>query len=294
MTREELYPEHGRSVADALRSLVKQGGTPYAPNLLQEANQIAKALWDRLDRNETLSKADNWLGKAISHPAGSITEFWLESLSSWGKQQDPSPESLGEEYLSALSRIVSDETLAGRFGRAVLARHLWFLFCIDENWARANLVPPFEDTDNEDYCALWHGFVSGGPVSPQMAEALEDAFLMAVQHMKTLFPNEGYLREAFIRFYSLMVAYFVEAPLDSWIPDFFQNASTEDRRHFAWSIGSHIGDINETLQREWWVRWLEPYWKNRLQGVPTPLVAQEIVEMLGWLPNLIWHISRSY
>ena len=94
----ELYPKHARSVADALRALVKQGGLPYAPNLLDEANQIATAVWDSLDRTEPLYETDNWLAKAVNHPAGSITDFWLESLSLWGKQQDPRPDTLGDEY----------------------------------------------------------------------------------------------------------------------------------------------------------------------------------------------------
>ena len=282
-----LHSKQAQSVADVLRGLVKQGGLPYAPKLLDEANEIAVAVWECLDRNESSSEVRDWLGKAINHAAGNITEFWLESLSLWGKQQTPRPDTLGDEYHAALLKIVRDSTLVGTLGKTILARHLRFIMAVDENWTRQHLIPSFENTDDEDYCAVWHGFVYGGPVSPQMAEALEDAFLNAVPHLETVFPNEGNLREAFIGFYSLMVAYFVEAPLDSWIPDFFQKASIEDRHHFAWSMSSHIGDINETLQREWWERWLKSYWKDRLQGVPKPLVAQEIVDMFGWLPKLI-------
>ncbi len=282
----ELYPKHAGSVADALRALVKQGGLPYAPNLLQEANEIAVAIWDSLDRTETLSETDNWLGKAINHPAGSITEFWLESLSLWGKQQDPSPDALGDDYQTALCRIVQDNTLVGRLGKAVLARYLRFILAVDEKWTRENLIPSFENTDDEDYCALWHGLVCGGPVSPQMAEALEDAFLNAVLHKETLFPNEGKLREAFIGFYSLMIAYFDEDPIDSWIPKFFETVELEDRVQFARQIGHTLNAMDDTKQKEWWQRWLRRYWENRLQGVPALLAPDEIHAMLGWLPYL--------
>ena len=44
--------------------------------------------------------------------------------------------------------------------------------------------------------------------------------------------------------------------------------------------------MDDARQREWWERWLERYWINRLAGVPKPLDDGEIRLMLGWLPAL--------
>ena len=282
----ELYAKHARSVAYALRALVKQGGLPYAPNLLQEANEIAVAIWDSLDRTETLSETDNWLGKAINHPAGSITEFWLESVSLWGKQQDPRPETLGDEYQAALWRIIQDDTLIGRLGKTVLARHLAFIFAVDQMWAAANMVPLFEHPDDPDYEAVWNGFLHGGSLSPRLANALMSAFLEVISRVGDLFPNNECQRKRFASLYAIMATYFVEAPLDLWIPKFFETAELEDRVQFARQIGHTLNAMDDTKRKEWWQRWLRRYWENRLQGVPALLAPDEIYAMLGWLPYL--------
>ena len=183
----------------ALRALVKQGGVPYAPNLLQEANRIAMAVWESLDRTQPLYETDNWLAKAVNHPAGSITEFWLESLSLWGKQQDPRPDTLGDEYQVALLKIVEDHTLVGRLGKTLLARHLAFISAVDHGWADARLVPLLKRPDDPDFHAVWNGFLYGG-LNPPLADALRSAFLDAVSRMNSMFPNQEWPRQQFVRF----------------------------------------------------------------------------------------------
>ena len=87
--KAELYPKHVGSVTAVLYALVRDGGLPYAADLLPAANQIAASLWDCLDQNEPLLDRDDWLMQAINHPAGNLMQFWLESLALWRKQQDP-------------------------------------------------------------------------------------------------------------------------------------------------------------------------------------------------------------
>ncbi len=285
-----LDPKHARAVADMLRALVKDGGMPYAPILLSEANQLAIALWGCLDQDKPPLQMDDWLMQAINHPAGILAQFWLESLRLWGRQQDPLPDTLGDEYASVYLRIVQDKTLAGRLGKTVLARELGFILAADENWAKEHVIPLFEHTNDDDCRAVWHGFIYGS-LSPQVANALEHAFLKAVPCMKSLFPNGfphgGRFRDQFIRRYMVMVAYFVEEPIALWIPKFFAHADAEDRGRFAWHIGQHLKSMDDARQQEWWTRWLRQYWENRLQGIPPgPPTAREVEAMLGWLPHL--------
>ena len=220
----------------------------------------------------------------MNHPAGVLTQFWLESLSLGRKQQDPVPDVLSDEYRTALSGIVQDKTLAGRLGRSVLGRSLSFLWEADENWAKENLLPLFEDDEQaDDYQALWDGFLYS-PL-PRMAELMTDAFLKAVSLIKRSDSDHG-RRDRFLDRYTTMLVYFVNDPLASSIPQLFENAAVADRHRFALSMGRHLDVMSDTQQREWWERWLGRYWKNRLGGVPAPLAADEIVDMLGWLPYL--------
>ena len=285
LSKTELYAEFAQPVAAALYAIVKGGGLPYATNLLAEANDIALALWDSLDVGMSPLEDHDWLTRAINHPAGILTQYWLASLGLWLKQQDPRPESLDGEYSAALFKIMQDKTRVGTFGKAILANELGFILAADEHWTMQHLIPLFGDVEHDDCRAVWDGFLYGS-LNPQVASALEGAFLKAVSCMGKLFPDQlGDSRHQFTTFYALMVAYFIDEPFNLWIPSFFANAEVEDRRRFAWAIGSALGDIKDGGKLEWWERWLKKYWENRLQGIPTPLNAVEIESMLEWLPN---------
>ena len=178
LDRNELYRKHAHWVADLLYILVRNGGVPYASNLLREANEIALGLWEHLDRNEQFENSSNWDSYAINHAGGKIAEFWLGSLSLWRKQQDPKPDTLSGVYHNALSGIVQDESLIGILGRSVLASQLPFLLAVNEKWTKENLLPLFKAHDNiYDYQAVWDGF-QYVPLSPPVAEFMKDASLM--------------------------------------------------------------------------------------------------------------------
>ena len=284
LSNAALCKNHAPSIADTLYALVKDGGTPYAADLLPEANQVANTLWACLDRNEQPIETGDWLFRAINHPAGVLTQYWLGSLALWRNQQDVRPDYLGAEYFPAFSNIIQDKTYVGRLGKAVLASNLRFILAADEKWAIRHLVPLFDHVDDDDYRAVWDGFLYDG-INPQVASLLENAFFNTVSRIRVLFPNGGQAREQFVSFYALMVAYFVDEPLDPWLPKFFENAEVEDICQFAWCIGAHLRGMDDAKQQESWERWLKRYWENRLQGIPAPLdIPSEVEEILDWLP----------
>ena len=233
----QLYAVHLRPIADALRSLVENGGMPYAPALLSEANSVAEALRDYLGQVRPLSGRPDWMFQAINHPAGVLAEYWLQSLSICLKQLDPGPYSISPEYREALSSIIQDESLSGTLGKTILVSRLSFLLGADHDWTKEHLYPLFEGHGNEyDYIAVWHGFLYGGSLSPPVAELMQKAFLGAVPCMESTFPNEE-LRRKFIDRYVTMLVYAIDSPLEEWVPEFFEFAAPEDRQNFARAIG---------------------------------------------------------
>ena len=111
-------------------------------------------------------------------------------------------------------------------------------------------------------------------------------FLLHVSYMGTLFPKESSIRGHCVTAYTSMVAYFEDELIDVFIPKFHDNAETEDRYRFAWTIGRDMNDLEDERLQEWWDRWLKRYWKNRVEGIPKQLEASEIEAMLDWLPRL--------
>ena len=288
----ELYPNHGRSIAEILYSLVKDGGTLYAVNLLPRANEVASTLWSNLDPNEPVEQTGDWLTKAINHPAGVLVNFWLHGLSLWRKQQDPTPDGLGEEYLAALSMIAQDHALPGRLGRSVLASQFAYLLAVDDHWTRTNLLSFFSTSNDDDFRAVWDGFLTVGRLTPAVAEALDKAFLQAVERVQSG-PGCNERRNRFIRYYADMIGYFAKDPISIWIPTLLKDSNEAIRKNFALEVMLRLRDLDATRQREWWQRWLERYWKNRLQNVPIALVRGEIEVMLEWLPHLTAVFSEA-
>ncbi|MYE23515.1 MAG: DUF4020 domain-containing protein [Gammaproteobacteria bacterium] len=283
LANTDLYSRHTSAVANVLYELVKNGRVPYAVRLLPVANQLAASLWGALDPSERVLEIDDWLHRAINHSAGTLAEFWVHSLSVTRQPQDPKPCSFDEEYASAFSGMIGDRTVAGQLAKTILARYLAFLLAADEGWARKYLLPLFENPDADAYRPVWHG-VLYSDLNAQAATALEDAFLQAMTRIEDLFPPE--LRRQFVECYASIAVYLVDDPLNSWIPQFFANASEQDKHWFACKIGHYLRDADDAKREDWWKRWIKEYWMNRLQGIPAPLADAEVAAMLGWVPDL--------
>ena len=308
----ELYPKHSREVADALYGLVKHDGPDYALDLLPQANEVATTLWCHLDRNDPIEESGDWLRSASSHPAGSLTNFWLCGFYLWREHQDPKPPVLSEECCTALSRIMNDQSLSGKLGKTVLANKFAYLLDVDKTWTQDNLLPLF-DPSSDDFYAVWDGFLisrvlnpTGSKINSIVTEAMADRFLKAVERINSHLFNQ---RDQFIKDYTDILMQFVKDPIDEWIPKLFQYASQKTpatttttthiegqflphgiqgiKTNFASEVRLRLQDMDEATQQEWWQRWLKRYWKNRLQGVPIgEFEHSEVANMLDWLPHL--------
>ena len=285
LLQSELQKPHVRTVAETLMTLVNEGNLSHGSGLLSKANQTAMTAWDNLDENEPVSRMEDWYGKAINHSAGILAEFWMHSISSWHNELDPRPSGISEEYLRFMHKIIEDETTSGRLGKSAIARQFGFLTAVDQEWVIEHLVPLFDNENKDDRLAVWEGFLYEG-ISLRVAETLEGSFLRALSDMDELFPPESKSRELFIRHFTTLVTYFVDQPLDSWVPMFFVKAGMEDRRRFALNIADNLRLLETGPQRDLWNRWLRKYWENRLNGTPAPLDPSEPATMLNWLVHL--------
>ena len=282
--KTELYPKHNREIAKVLYTLVRHDGPSYGSDLFPQANEIAAALWHDLDRTEPIEESDDWFKSASSHPAWELANFWLSGFSLWLKHQDPRPTVLSGEYRAALLDIVGDRSLTGKLGRTILTSDFAFLLAVDEAWTREYLLPLF-GPDSDDFQAAWSGFLTGGRLIPVVAEVMTDPFLKAVEEIGSDLFNQRY---RFIEYYVHMIVYFVENPIDKWIPKLFRYGdSQETKTYFVEEIGNHLQNMAEVERQELWQRWLKSYWKNRLQGIPAgALDSGEIAQMLNWVPHL--------
>lgn len=271
-------------IADLLVAWIEKTDAPITAHLLALANEAAVRLWDTIDREAAPETCDSWHALAIGRPAGTLARYWLQQRSLLRNRPDSLPEALLANVSAALSMIVQDSSIAGLQGRAVLAGQLAFLLDADEKWTREHLIPRFtQNPGTGDWQAVWDGFLARGRLTPLVGECLKDAFLEAVSLIPVHFPN-GWRRDRFVDFWTLMVAHVADDPLGTWIPALFDHADGAARRRFASEIGRHLRQMDDVQQREWWERWLESYWSHRLDGIPRALDEAEIELMTGWLP----------
>ena len=90
--------------------------------------------------------------------------------------------------------------------------------------------------------------------------------------------------DGFVNRYTVMLAHFADDPVDTWLSEFFRHATEGARIHFASEIHRLLRHSDDAQQREAWERWLERYWKHRLEGIPKPLNDAETRFMFAWLP----------
>ena len=284
LLQRDLKESNIRAIAETLKNLVREGNLSHGSGPLSKANQVAAAAWESIGENEPLGAMEDWYGRAINHPAGMLTEFWMHSLSSWYNEQDPRPERISEEYLGFMHKVVTDESTAGKLGKSAIARQLRFLTAVDEEWVAEHLMPLFDSENKDDRLAVWEASLYDG-LSPRVAEILGKPLLKALSDINELFPP-GRSRDRLIMRFTALVTHFVDQPLEKWIPTFFANANEEDRREFASGIGNNLRPLENGPQQDLWDRWLRKYWENRLNGTPASLEPSEARIMFYWLPHL--------
>lgn len=276
-------------IAWILWELSRNGGKPYLPAVLPKANAVAEELGDYID-DATADFHGDYLGTAINHPSGMLAEFWLVSLSTWLSSQDPRPSELPNDYRAKLSKIVTDESFAGLLGKAVLCSQLPFLYSFDMKWTEENLIPLLTDLSSFPRAlAVWHGVVHATQFWPELLERLEKGFHVAARHMNELFTQGSRIRDHFIDRYVSVTVYLAKDPIKDWVPPFFEGATeSKDRANFAFHLRTALGRMDQPEHRhKLWERLLMPYWKNRLDGVPSYQPDRsELGHMAEWLPLL--------
>jgi len=279
----KLQSVHSYDIANLLYALVRDGGKPFALDLLEQANSIALPVWKALDANAQDEGIVGWLSSAINRPAGVIVEFWINGLSLLMRGLTGAERLMPEDYRHWLTLVIQDFTSKGGMGRSLLASQTAFLFGLDEGWTRQYIIPLFSDSDRQKFSQAWDGFLVRGRLYPALVEVLMPAFLVAVSRLATDLHDR---RRQFIEFYTALAVFHVSDPTQQLLPVLFQHGSLDDRCAFASQLGYFLCQMQQESKQQLWNCWLRRYWHDRLQGVLAVLDEVEIQKMLDWLPHL--------
>ena len=282
LANEELFDEHTDEISRALAELLIKNQGSVTEATLQVSNNAARRLQHRIQSEDRMPDSD-WMTRAISHRAGELARYWIQSIAIWKNHEGRVDSQFGKDHAEALGDLLEGVGVASALARFILMTEIQFLAFADEDWTRRNLIPALQ-VDHSEFEAAWEGLTYCGPMTPRTADLLREPLLNAVEHVNQMPPCDFRLR--FNRKYTQMLTWFATSASDEWITRLFRFADEETKVAFGQQIAWMLKGLSDTEQKEWWNIWLRDYWTTRLTGIPSPLSESEISTMLDWTVSL--------
>lgn len=253
------------------------------------AENIVDQLWDRYDSVSALeagATVDNWLDLAINHLGGQSTEIWLHILSKRRSEAGDAWINIPLEFKKRFVKILSGESLLAETGRVLLASQLHFLFALDPDWTQDNILPLLDWSVNEKRAQqAWHGYLVSGRWSQDLLPKMMPLYEKTFFRLKNGLSKE--LRYNFCGHLASIALFGTGSPLDDgWLWEFMKVVDEEDRISWASAMTRELALLKEDSAKELWNRWLNRYWSQRITGIPKPLSAKELEEMVYWSAEL--------
>ncbi len=284
LTRHSQLHRFARPVADFLKQGVREGRGELPLSCLPLAEDLAGHLFDaccKALRNKEAIDKEDWLSRAINHPGGMIVEFWLQALSRRREEAGENWVGLFPGYKQYFRKVLSRKSYTAQLGRVVLASQMRFLFALDANWTRKNILPLLDwSSDHRRTQQVWHGYLMEGG----WHEALLPSLLPLYQQSFCRLSDElSSMRDRFCEHLASIALYSSSNPMkDGWLQKFLLTPDRESHRSWAANLGRQLASLNEESVRNLWSRWMDSYWERRNTGIPLLLSQDEKEEMVLW------------
>jgi len=166
---ESLHEPLANDIANLLEDGIKKSVQPIPPSCFAVVRDLSTKLWTNVrteietPRPMKKTSEPDWVMRAINHPAGRLTLFWLSWLARQRREAAANWKCIPTELRSIFESILISETYAAELGRVLLASQLNLLFSADEEWAKERVLPLFDwDQDGKRACQAFHGFLTWG------------------------------------------------------------------------------------------------------------------------------------
>jgi hypothetical protein len=258
------------------------------------AKELTKSLWEIGKTNTQKMREDfDWLLQAINNDGGKITLLWLQMLSKERQELEKVAQKIPNYYQVNFNKILEEKDYQAELARVILCSQLNFLFSLDPNWTRENIIPLFGwKTEKKQAQQAWCGFLMWGKCNGQILSDLMPLYKQTFSHLVV---DLNYRENARL-FCNQIVAILIYASPSSFdegdrgklafISDFIKQVNPTIRKQFAWTISSSLREIKDDVIKNLWNKWLKAYWEERNIGRPLALESGEIEEMIIWLTYL--------
>ena len=281
---------HGRLVTDIANLLedgVKKAEQPIPSDCFAVAADLSKKLWRIAAAKPSPEKPvpePDWVMRAINHPAGRLTLFWLSWLARLWKERDSDWKAIPAWLREIFESVVADDSYAGELGRVLLASQLNLLFRVDEAWTKEQILPLFDWTlDGKRALHAFHGFLTWGHQTEELLPYLVPMYQKSFSHITEL----GKVRDRFVEYMAGLAVTSSVNPLENgWLDRFMLASQEQDRQAWASRVEFFLRGLNEAGRTRAWQSWIKEYWNRRILGLPVIFEPVELGKMVEWSPFL--------
>lgn len=124
--------------------------------------------------NADIPQDSSWVGLAINRSMGTLATAFLGALFGRGLKVG---EGVPPDLRGRLDRLISPFEASHRPARVIAASRLSYLYAVDPDWCRSQLIPCFDWRDETEALAAWQGFAWQPRIDAKLWTALKPHFL---------------------------------------------------------------------------------------------------------------------
>lgn len=274
-------------VTDEVSRLLSDGGrgdaSPTEWHRFSAARRLAADLWAALIANPPDPDVEDWLGRAINHPAGRLAQFWAHAVAADWRAAGDSWKGLPSETSAALELLLAADDDRAAMVEVVFASQVLFFFGADRSWCETHVLPLLDWSNPLRARRTWDGFLMWGRWNDQLlTSGLLKHYLAAAGHIDEF--REEPRRQMCTHLANVAVSSDID-PL-TWILTFTVTVNVGDRVEWMNQVAWMLDQLPADAVEHQWQRWMRRYWKGRLESVPIQLTLEEASAMAAWVVHL--------
>lgn len=269
-------------VVDAVARMLVSRSTNWRS--IPASRTIAIDCWNSLGAHAPGGlEGGDWIDRAVNHPAGLLTEYWILSIQNdWAAAPD-AWKGLSPSLAGQLDSLLGSSDTRGQMAQVMLTDSIRFLHDADAAWCEHHVLPLLRWDDDSRARRAWGGFLSHGAWSNELLSAgLLTALIDTVSHYEDL---EERRRIRLLQQLAGIAVYAEENP-ENWLPAFVQKATQNNRAKWAEQVAHELRTAPAELVEAQWHRWMRSYWEGRLSGRLMRMTTEEATAMAEWVVYL--------
>ena len=304
----ESYPADGIKVIDVLTDV----DAPDDPPACEELAKAAFGVWFKSDLDDALSQAAierlpaiwatgaaRWtrdtgitgnsvdpLNHAINRWSGQLARVVLRLVEREFRTAGENWAGLPDRLSHPMEQMANGSDSSSNLAQVVLTRSIGFLFHVDEQRCRAQVLPLLDPQVNLDRAIrCWNGYLMGGigPTSLLESDLLTHYTAMA-RHLGAGSDNHSRLFAQRLTEVALLSG--INPMEQGWLSRFTAAANGECRVEWIRCVSSALSSLSSSAADAQWDSWIRDHWQNRLDGRPRALTDDEATALANWTVSL--------